>query len=47
MLSKKQSAMIIIKNKQTKPLIKKLTPAPLRLFHRKINSGSTPIFENR
>jgi len=39
MLCKKQSAIIIIKNKQTKSW--------LRLFLRKISSASTPIFENR
>jgi len=43
MLCKKQSAMIIIKNKQTNLLLKNW----LRLFLRKINSGSTPIFKNR
>jgi len=37
----------MIKNKQSNLLLKKLTPAPLRLFLRNINSDSTPIFENR
>ena len=35
--------MIIINSKQSNLLLKNLTPA----FLRKINSGSTPIFENR
>jgi len=45
MLCKKQSAIIIIKNKQNNLLLKNWFR--LRLFLRKINSGSTPIFENR
>jgi len=45
MLCKKQFAIIIIKNKQTNVLSKNCLR--LRLFLRKINSGSTPIFENR
>jgi len=46
MLCKKQSAIIIIiKNKQTNLLLK--IWLRLRLFLRKINSGSTRIFENR
>jgi len=42
MLCKKQSVIIIIKNKQTNILLKDW----LRPLLRKINSGSAPIFEN-
>jgi len=45
MLCEKQSAIITIKNEQTNVLLKNWLR--LRLFLRKINSGSTPIFENR
>jgi len=43
MLCKKQSAIIIINNKQSNLL----SINWLRPFLKRINSGSTPIFENR
>jgi len=43
MLCKKQSAIIIVNNKQSNLLLKSW----LRLFLKKINSSSTPIFKNR
>jgi len=45
MLCKKQSVIIIINNKQSNLLLKKRLR--LRPFLNKINSGSTPTFENR
>jgi len=45
MLCKKQSAIIIINNKQSNLLLKNWLQ--LQPFLEKINSSSTPIFENR